>query len=139
MMTWAEFEPALRYRMDAVIEARRPIADDTDGGPVGLDADVILARLIGHDGQVDDDTLRLPDVPQSVDVPLRLRPTPAIDPDPTAAQPARVARYVLQSGFATTNVDASGHPVPEGVTPGPTCLFSVAFVRYRRRIRADGG
>lgn len=86
------FEPVLdrlRHRIASMPEYLL----ETDGGPVGLEADVIFADLITPDDDVR--TIRLDRVRPDVLVPIARRPTPLDETDLSMLIPGE-ARYVLQ-------------------------------------------
>ena len=130
--TWSEIEPAIRYQLNAAVDdgslAQQP------GGPEGRTAGLVLARLVGHDGQVDDDTLRLPRVEREWLTPIIPRLSYAIEEASPTCEPLRTARYALQAGYATMSLSWEICEFPPDVRPGPDFLVSVLFVRYRWRI-----
>lgn len=133
MGDWAAFESTLRHEMNAHLDSQPESLLEQDGGPVGRTADIILARLVGFDDQIVDDTLRLRRVEPEWRMPIRERlvlAAPEADLYPTM----RTATYVLQSGYAGLRLDPVAVPTPPDVQAGPPdFLVSVLFVRYRRR------
>lgn len=130
--SWSEAEPVLREYLTRAIEAQPELLLEHAGGPEGLKADVILATLYGFDGQVDAEW-RIARVEPVLLRPLQRRPT--LDEDASPALSVPVARYELQSNWATLDVDwlALRDALPRDVRPAPASyLVKVALVRYRR-------
>ncbi len=126
------FEERLRAICAGTLDNDPSILLETDGVPVGQTADVILARLIGFDDEIVDDTLQLSRVEPSLRLPVS-EPVRVVDPMPMEYTPPRTARYVLQSGFTRATLDGM-YARLFGVRVGPpTCTASVLFVRYKRR------
>jgi hypothetical protein len=125
---WAVIEPMLVEQAEGVINNDPSVLLEQDGGPVGMTADVILARLFGFDEQVDHDW-RVRRVEPVLLAPIRDRVTVMVDDDPYMMP--RVAEYRLQSNYATLSLDA--RYAPADVIPGPQFIVSVLFVRYRRK------
>lgn len=135
MDDWPDFERHLRQRLNAAIDAQPESLLETDNGPIGMKADIILARLLGFDDQIVSDTMRLRRVEPLLETPIPERLTLAtLEPEPGDYVPLRTARYVLQSGYVTMQVDPVAVPLPGGVKVGPPDFrATVLFVRYRRR------
>lgn len=128
---WREVEPVLRARAYDTLAWQPESLLEVDGGPLGFKADVILARLIGFDDQIVDDTLRLSRVEPELRVPIMPRLT-RVDVD-VSVPSMRTARYVLQSGYATLKISPEV-AIPPGVKFGPPdFLTTLLFLRYRRR------
>lgn len=128
---WEELEPMLYERMERTINADPNVLLETDGGPVGKTADIILARLYERDDQAVRD-LRLTRVEPVILIAIPERLTMAEPTTPESFEMPRTARFVLQSGFATCQL--SPEYAPPFVTPKPPdFMTSVLFVRYRRR------
>lgn len=129
---WAQAEPYLRDRAYATIEADPSFLLEGEGGPYGVKADIILARLIGHDDQIVRDDLRLERI-----VPVWLEPiftrTTLARPADVLEQP-RTAEYGLRSGFAVMETDIAAIWPPAGVE-AKTGRYTVLFLRYKRRLR----
>lgn len=105
---------------------------ETDGGPVGATASIVVARLYGHDGQIDreirlTEALRIVEVP--IPRPLHLMASP---PGPhESIDPLRTARYNLQSGWAEVPLDPMWAP-PDMPRDPMTDLVTVLCLRYKR-------
>lgn len=129
---WTRFEEVLYSKLEGTINADPRVLLETDGGPVGRKADIILARLYERDEQAVRD-LRLSRVETEILVPLPVTPLMSVDPiGPDDFVFPKAARFVLQSSFAEMKVSAEYAPPWLTVGP-PDFLFSVLFVRYRRR------
>jgi hypothetical protein len=131
---WDEGLPYFVNNAYAHLDAQPESLLETDGGPVGIPADVYMGRMIGPDDQIIAD-VRLPSaVPEwltPIAPPLRVFGGAEVDPLPYV--PMGAARYVLQSGYATLTL--GGEYAPKDVEPGPPwCQFTVLFLRYRRRL-----
>lgn len=129
---WPEMERHLRGHLYAVIDHTPELLLDADGGPVGATADIILARLLGFDDEIVDDSLRLGRVEQVwlKAIPQQFSVTAV---ELTAdIEPLRTAEYVLQSCYAQMAVASMLLP-PEMRGDSPTFQTSVLAVRYRRR------
>lgn len=133
MSRWEEFELALREQAYGTIDADPRLLLETDGGPVGMKADVIFARLIGMDDNIVQDGWRLPRVEPYLLMPIPLsRRERMANYEPTVADAVlRTAKFVLQSGFAHTRV--SGEYAPPGVSLDSDFMFDVLYLRYKRR------
>jgi hypothetical protein len=127
---WQQVEPTLRHKAYRTIESDPQVLLETDGGPVGMPAEVIFARLLGFEDEVVEDGLRLAEVVPDLRLPI-MSLGPLLSSGPLEPQPIRVARYALQSGYARTKVAAEF--APPGVQLGPDFTFRVLYVRYRRR------
>lgn len=131
---WTGIERIMRERAYRTIERDPQILLETNGGPVGLDADLIYARLIGFEDEVVQDGLRLSEAVATLRVPIPRRPLfVREDADSVLweTEPTRVALYELQSGFATLSVSGEYLPPVEQLRPDNTAR--VAYLRYRRR------
>jgi hypothetical protein len=131
---WDEGLPYFVNNAYAHLDAQPESLLETDGGPVGISADVYMGRMIGPDDQVISD-VRLPSaVPEwlmPIAPPLRVFGGAEVGSLPYV--PMGAARYVLQSGYATMALD--GMYAPKDVTPDPRSnQFTVVFLRYRRRL-----
>jgi hypothetical protein len=127
MGEWQHVEPILREQAYAVINNDPYMLLETEGWPGGMEADVILARLLGFDEQVEHDW-RIPRVESVLLTPIPERLSVlAQEPERT---PLRTARYNLLSNYARMSVD--GRYAPADVTLGADFRFSVLAVRYRR-------
>jgi hypothetical protein len=129
---WSEMESLLYERMEGTVNADPRMLLEVDGGPVGRKADIILARLYERDDQSVRD-MRLTRVEPEILVPLPFRSRGRVDPMPDAFEMPKAARFVLQSSFAEMKMAAEYAPPWLTVGP-PDFLFSVLFVRYRRRV-----
>lgn len=129
---WARAESTLRDRAYATIEADPGFLPDHEGGPYGVKADIILARLIGHDDQIVRDDVRLDRIEPVWLEPIHERLTPAAPDDPYS--PPRVAEYGLRSGYAVATLDATAIWPPPDVRPNGSPLYTVLFLRYKRRL-----
>lgn len=132
MTMWEQIEPLLIERMEATINHDPRVLLEVDGGPAGMKADVVLARLYGFDEQVDH-TWRIREVLPDLRVPIPQRLNLASFSDESPIAPAfRVAEYVLQSNYATCRM-APEYAPPDAHPGPPDFMFSVLFVRYKRR------
>lgn len=130
----SDIMPVLIERMNDVIINSPEMLLETDGGPVGARADVVLARLLGPDDQVMDD-MWLTDraVPAVWRSPIMPKLTLA-EPDPVDIPSVREAEYVLQSGYVEMWI-AQPELLPPGVVVRPPDFRArVLYVRYRRRL-----
>jgi hypothetical protein len=129
---WDEIKPTLLDMMQAKIDAIPESLLERDGGPVGMKADVILARLIGWDEETVD-TWRIQGVVPVLfrAIPTSLRSTLGMEP-PATGIISPTAEFVLQSCYATYRLDARYAPADVKIGP-PTFDFSVLYVRYKRR------
>ena len=128
-----EFDRHVRDRLTAIIEAQPEVLLEQDGGPIGLKADLYLATLYGFDEQVDAE-IRVPKPEWDLRMPIRRRLTLA-EPEPMEMV-MPVALYVLQSNYATMQVDwlHMREFLPSDVKPPPLdYIVTVALLRYRRR------
>lgn len=128
---WREVEAILRGKAYGTLDNDPQVLLEGDGGPVGAEADVIMARLLGFDDQIVEDGWRLRRVEPVLFMPIMpvLRLTTATEPGLTLP---RTAEYVLQSGWARCPIAAEYAPPDVQVGP-PTFTFDVLYVRYRRR------
>ena len=128
--TWRrEIEPTLRRRAYAAIDHDPMSLFERDGGPEGLKAHLYLARLIGPNDEIVDDTMRLASALWEIRLPRPVRLT-AVDYDEPAYSSMPVNLYKLQSNYATLSIAPEyGY---EGLTYGPQMLATIAFLRYRR-------
>lgn len=134
MSMWKEAEAYFVERMLATIEGDPQVLLETDGGPVGATADIVLALLYGFDEQVDAYWRLNGPVPWMLRRPIIRRLT-AVQPDddPTDAT-LRTADYRLQSSYARTTI-ADPRLLPPDVKLAPPMFeCSVLLVRYRRRV-----
>lgn len=144
MSRWTEYEAFLRDRAYQTLDRDPRILMEGDGGPVGLDADLFHARLLGFEDEVVRDiwvrgaepTLLMP-IEQSFATMAREATDQAFldaagiyDPD-LGFRTSRVARYELQSGYVVLSVAAEYQPPVERLRPDSTAR--VAYLRYRRR------
>lgn len=130
------FIALMRERLTAAVESKPEVLLECDGGPVGLKADLYLATLYGFDDQVDAE-IRIDRAHQVWKRPIMSRVNWTAYNEPvTSPEPLRTADYVLQSNYATMNVDwlAYRDVLPDDVHPERgTHLVTVALLRYRRR------
>jgi hypothetical protein len=105
---------------------------EVDGGPVGLRADLITARLLGPDEQIVADWI-IPNVEPELRMPIPERVTACVDSAVPTMPGLRVARYVLQSSYAQMEL-APGYAPPSFLPDPPNFMCKVLFLRYRRRI-----
>lgn len=123
-------------RLTRHIEAQPEVLLECDGGPLFLKADLYLATLYGFDDQVDAE-IRIDRVHEVWQRPLMSRVNWASYAEPvTSPGPIRTADYVLQSNYATMNVDwlAYRDMLPDDIHPERgTYLITIALLRYRRR------
>lgn len=131
---FARAEPVLRDRVYATIESDPGFLFDHDGGPYGIKADIILARLIGHDDQIVRDDLRLDRIRDVLLEPIFPKVTAVAAPD-ILSMP-RTAEYRLRSGYATVELDPAAIWPPQGIRPDPAngYRYKVLFLRYKRRL-----
>jgi hypothetical protein len=125
---WDQIEPTLLDLMQAKIDAMPESLLESDGGPVGIKADVILARLIGWDEETVA-TWRIREVAPILFRPLSL---PQFIKWSGGGIISRRAEFVLQSCYATYQLDPRYAPADVRIEP-PTFSFSVLYVRYKRR------
>lgn len=128
---WDQVEPIMREQAYRAIENDPQVLLEHDGGPYGVHAEVIFARLYGLDDEIVRDGWRLPRIEAALRLPIipRLR----ISAEPVRLEPVgRVATYVLQSGYALQTVDAMNGP-PD-VPLLPDFRVRVLYLRYRRRV-----
>lgn len=134
MRDWTKMEAALRERAYRKLNADPQILFETDGGPVGQSASLIYARLFGFEDEIAKDGLRLSSVLSHINLPIPARPL-LLSTDAIGiryeVEPARVARYELQSGFVRLHVAAEF--APQDVRLEPDFTASVLYLRYRRR------
>lgn len=116
---------SVREHLRAMIYREPEFLLEQDGGPVGLQADLIMADLVGEDNQVELSLIDL-QVPSGLPDTLRIPvPSPELsaieDGDVIPFHDPRliVATYVLQSSWASVEILADG--------------FTMALVRYRKR------
>ena len=124
----------LRDRLTATIEADPHVLLEHDGGPESLEAHLILATLYGIDEQVDHEWI-VRRVQAELLAAIGRRATASVGQYDYDGQALPVARYKLQSSYATMKIDwpACRHLLPDDVRPDPgTYLATVALVRYRR-------
>ena len=131
---WSQAEPYLRDRAYRTIESDPGFLLDHEGGPYGIKADLILARLIGHDDQVVRDDLRLDRIRDVLLEPMFPRMNfHAAPPEVVGDYPdIRTAEYGLRSGYAVAEFDIAGLWPPAGVE-AKTGRYTVLFLRYKRR------
>lgn len=120
----------------AMIDNDPKVLLEQPGGPVGMTADFIVARLMGHDDQVAHQMVLLSPL-RTVRTPRHNRPTLGgyFGGDPADAQVTSVRsdEWVLMSGYSTANFApepcmALGLPMPTA----PNFLTTVLCLRYRR-------
>jgi hypothetical protein len=128
---WTHVERYLREQAYHAIDANPNSLFERDGGPEGMTASFIYARLMGHDDQIVKDGWRLRRVEPVLYLPIPERLT-LTEPDPLLVMP-RTAEYRLQSGFVLTHVSAEY--TPPGTPHDDRWLASVLYVRYRRHIK----
>jgi hypothetical protein len=134
---WAQAEPYLRDQAYREMEARPEFLFDCEGGPEGMQADIILGRLVGHDDQF------IRDIRLDRAVPVWLEPMfprmafTAAPAEGTGALPdIRAAEYGLRSSYALIELDSQTIWPPAGVTLSPAngYRYTVLFLRYKRRV-----
>lgn len=133
MSRWSQVEAIMRDRAYRTLDRDPQILFETDGGPVGLDADLFHARLLGFEDEIVKE-MWVSGAEPTILVPIPQRPV-MLASDATEVrfemEPTRVARYELQSGFAVLSVAAEYEPPVERLRPDFTA--KVAYLRYRRR------
>lgn len=130
---WAEVERELREQAYGTLYMDPQILLERDGGPEGLHAELIYARLFGFDDEVVRDGWRLPRVEPVLYLPI-MSSLRAVFAEPSADvvfQPTRRATYRLQAAYALVAVH--GEFAPAGVPLRPDFTFRVLYLRYRRR------
>lgn len=132
MPEWKDVEPVIRERLWRHLDEGNTewLLQMRDGGPVGLDADVYLARLIGFEDEIVAD-LRLDRARPEwlLAIPERVA---VAQSEPVDYSPMRTARYVLQSPWATMKVESLLFGLPPSRRPDH--LSIVALLLYRRRV-----
>lgn len=131
---WDFIEPTLREQAYATMDADPQSLLEHDGGPEGMTADVVMARLIGFDDQIVKDGWRRERADPVLLLPIHERPKLTASLAPTEADlypTMRTARYVLQSGYVVFAMDAV--LLPLGVPHGPDFRTTFLYLRYRRR------
>jgi hypothetical protein len=130
---WEQVRPTLVHQMLATLEDDPRILLETDGGPVGLKADVYLAVLIDLDEQIHD-VVRITRAEPVWLQPIMQKVSWRVEAaDPSPGSPAfNVARYILQSFYATYKMDHQY--APSHVRPDSRFQFTVALLRYKRRL-----
>jgi len=118
---------ALIEKCYATIESEPTVLLEHDGGPYGLAADIVVARLYGFDEQLDHEW-RIPRIESELRTPIMPRLS-AVPSDVVASPMTRTGRYVLQSNYASANI-AGEYVVP--LAPWKPAV-SVLCLRYRRR------
>ncbi len=118
-------EHTIRRQGFGAIESDPQFLFEKDGGPEGMTADLYLARLIGPNDEIVDDTMSLPSALQHFKVPRRLNAS-ALHGDEATIPLMPVDLYELQSSYAIM------HFSPElGFEGKPV---TVLFLRYRRHL-----
>lgn len=128
-----EFMRLLREQLTDYIHAQPEFLLEHTGGPLGLEADIILATLIGFDDQVDAE-IRITTILPVIKRAIPQRPSLSLDAPPLVTMPT--ARYDLQSNWAEAQIDwlAHRHLLPEDVHPSEgDMMIKVALVRYKRQ------
>ena len=131
---WDDVLPALNEAAHQTLDGMPESLLEHDGGPYGVKADIIVARLYGLDGEIVKDRVGLDRILPEYLMPIR-RPLRTLMNDPAGPDSFNLptARYVLQSGYVTMEVD--GSYAPYSVTVDVQRLqFTVLFLRYRRRL-----
>lgn len=120
---------ALREQAYAMIENQPEYLLEHAGGPRGIEADIISARLVGFDDEIDEDWL-IQDIVGVLRRPIVPRSWLSFDGAPLLAS---VATYELQSNYATTTVANGAAPVEwlRFLKP-PDFIVRLLFLRYRR-------
>lgn len=133
MSRWTEVEAFMRQKAYRAIDRDPQILFERDGGPVGLDADLFHARLIGFEDEIVSE-MWIRGAEPTILMPIPQRPV-VLRSDATSLryemETSRVARYELQSGYAVLSVEAEYNPPVEKLRPDFTAR--VAYLRYRRR------
>lgn len=134
MTRWDHLMEALREQAYRTMDADPASLLEHDGGPLSLDVDIFMARLVGMDDEVVADW-RIPRIEpyllMPIAPPLRRMVSEA---DASALPSLSAAKYVLQSGWATTSVSLWLADPPKGVRPRSDGTVKIAFLRYRRRL-----
>lgn len=122
----------------ATIDNDPQVLLETKGGPVGLTADVIVARLFGYDEQIDHEWVLSGRIPPVLLTPIIHRPMMvAFDGD--AMPSIDSATYHLQSIWAQVYLNvamvALAGDVPASWRPGGDSLVRMLGVRYRRSVK----
>jgi len=136
MATWDEIEAALRHKVYRTLENDPQILLEQDGGPFGVEADLIYARLIGYEDEIVKDGWRLRSIEPQLWLPITPSARSFLNPDaPPPLDVSRSAIYVLQSGYAVMPVDPLIAPdVLDLLPPGRDWQpVRVLYLRYRRR------
>lgn len=130
---WTEIEAFMPERAYRTLERDPQVLLERDGGPVGLDADLFHARLLGFEDEIVTE-MWVRGAEPTILMPILRRPV-VLRADAASLryemEPSRVARYELQSGFVTLSVSAEYDPPVERLRPDFTAR--VAYLRYRRR------
>lgn len=130
----SEWDEMLAIGIDrayATIEHDPGFLLETDGGPVGAKAGIVVARLYGFDDQLDDE-VRLTEALGVYRRPIYQR-TVLAEPDPSPLDQPSVARYRLQSAWARFHLAAEMGAPPDVPIDPATFAVSVLCLRYRRR------
>lgn len=129
---WREVEWEARQQAYRTLDNDPQILLETDSGGPSVQAEVIMARLIGYEDEIVEDGLRLTRVEPVIRMPIMRRPWiyEETQPPPDMTMPA--AEYRVQSGFALVHLDAMYAPPDVEFRP-PTFTFRVLYLRYRRR------
>jgi hypothetical protein len=102
---------------------------ECDGGPEGMTADIVVARMFGYDGQMDRE-VRLRRAEPVVRLPIAY-PGPTLAFEELAHATMSTAEYVLQSNYATVYIDAC---LASDLPFDPiTFRCKVLCLRYKRR------
>ena len=127
-------EADVRHRLRVAINAQPELLLESDGGPVGLKADVFFADLIGHDDQIDHEWTISSAAPK-LRVPIRERALAALREDVMPDPSIHTTTYALQSNYATLTVaDEVAFSAGWDVRGGPPAFQTkVVLLRYRRR------
>lgn len=136
-MKMPEMVAAIVERMYRTMENDPQYLLMQDGGPVGRTAHVVIARLYGHDEQIDHEMR----IDSATDVLLAHRPQrlPLSADDPATFGPAfDIVTYRLQSGFAQAGLAASVADSETlrwiGKHPNPHSFdWDFLALRYQRR------
>ena len=133
MTAWAQVEARVREKAYRTIDRDPQVLLEQDGGPVGLDADLFHARLIGFEDEIVKE-MWIRGAEPTILLPIPQRPLVLATDAETVRwemEPSRVARYELQSGFAALSVSGEYDPPVEKLRPDFTAR--IAYLRYRRR------
>lgn len=128
-----EDHPLLRAAIERgfrAVESDPQILLEAPGGPEGMTAEIIVARLFGHDEQLDHE-MRLDRALPVVEVPVPTPLTRAVTEGGPVLPDMRVARYRLQSGYSVLGISAELLP-PDIPLNTQTMQARLLCLRYKR-------